>query len=65
VAVTGQGNVVVNTVQAQISGGSTVAVGDVILSAEDEAPVSMLPDWMISEEQQEALDEYLKTRPSI
>ena len=63
VSVTGQGNVVVNTVRAAITGGSTVkAVGDVILSAEDEAP-SMLPDWMISEEQQDALDEYLEDSP--
>jgi hypothetical protein len=63
VAVSAQGNVVVNTVGAAITGGSTVsAVGDVILSARDEAP-SMLPDWMISEEQQDALDEYLEDSP--
>ncbi|MBV1719790.1 MAG: hypothetical protein KMY51_07260 [Desulfomicrobium sp.] len=63
VAVTGQGNVVVNTARAAITGGSTVtAVGNVILSARDEAP-SLFPDWIISEEQQDALDEYLEDSP--
>ncbi|RPJ53712.1 MAG: hypothetical protein EHM24_32585, partial [Acidobacteria bacterium] len=63
VTVTALGNVIVSTVTAGISSGSTVAAGgNVTLSAQDIAP-SPLPDWMLTATQKAAVEDALADSP--
>jgi hypothetical protein len=62
VGVSALGNAVADNVTALISGSTVTAGGDVFVSAMEHAP-SVLPNWMLSDEQEADLDDKLEGTP--
>ncbi|OQX63577.1 MAG: hypothetical protein B5M56_02285 [Desulfococcus sp. 4484_241] len=56
------GNTIANTVEAAITGSAVTAADNVALAASDLAP-SVIPEWIVSEEDMDNINAYLVDSP--